>query len=88
MIPLGCVHGRFQIFHHDHARYLREAFSRFDYVYIGLTACEGRIPAETGTTTNSSRRPSANVGQKLLVATNRIQYAIMVHRPRWLSAVP
>lgn len=33
------VHGRFQVFHNDHARYLKEAFSKYDYVFVGLTGC-------------------------------------------------
>jgi nicotinamide-nucleotide adenylyltransferase len=34
---VGVIHGRFQPFHNDHLRYALEAFSRCDYLIVGIT---------------------------------------------------
>ncbi len=37
MIDIGVVHGRFQIFHNDHLRYIQAAKERCRYLVIGIT---------------------------------------------------
>jgi nicotinamide mononucleotide adenylyltransferase len=37
MIDIGVVHGRFQIFHNDHLRYVQAAKERCRYLVIGIT---------------------------------------------------
>jgi nicotinamide mononucleotide adenylyltransferase len=37
VIPRASVHGRFQPLHLEHLDYLRRAFSRASYVYVGIT---------------------------------------------------
>ena len=36
-IKVGVIHGRFQPFHKDHLVYALEAFSRCDFLFIGIT---------------------------------------------------
>jgi len=34
----GCVHGRFQLFHNDHLRYIMKGFERSESLIIGITS--------------------------------------------------
>lgn len=37
MFPSACIHGRFQILHNDHLAYFRNAATKHDRLYIGIT---------------------------------------------------
>lgn len=35
--PVGVIHGRFQVFHNDHLRYVLAGAARCDHLYVGIT---------------------------------------------------
>jgi nicotinamide mononucleotide adenylyltransferase len=35
--PTGVIHGRFQVFHNDHLRYVLAGAARCDHLYVGIT---------------------------------------------------
>lgn len=37
MIKTGVIHGRFQVLHHDHLKYLLAGKARCDFLYVGIT---------------------------------------------------
>lgn len=47
-VDVGVVHGRFQIFHHDHLRYVLAAKQRCRHLVVGVTSPDPRqAPAES-----------------------------------------
>jgi nicotinamide mononucleotide adenylyltransferase len=48
MTDLGVVHGRFQVFHNDHLKYVLAAKSRCEHIVIGITSpYPARAPLES-----------------------------------------
>lgn len=55
ILPVASVHGRFQIFHNEHLEYLLAAFSRAEFVFIGITAFDIRNLGETASAPHRSQ---------------------------------
>jgi len=53
---IGCAHGRFQVFHLDHLRYISESYRRCDHLLIGIT---GVAPLSPTTSASDSHRSTA-----------------------------
>jgi nicotinamide mononucleotide adenylyltransferase len=59
MIAVGSVHGRFQPFHNDHLEYVREAKSRCEFLWVGITKYD-ITPIEGSPLARARERPDHN----------------------------
>lgn len=59
MANTGVVHGRFQILHHDHVRYIMSANARCDYLVVGITNPDPTLTGQDAADTTRST-PEAN----------------------------